>query len=302
MAGDWISMRTNLATDPRVVRMAARLKITRTAVAGAFWALWSAASEHGEGGRIPNADADTIDALTETPGFSDAAVAVKWLEFDDAGAICPRWSEHNDGASAKVRARERDKKRRQRTKNRRFGNLSPSCPDLSPGQTGTSGGQAGDRPGTCTGQVSHTDIDTDIDIDKKKNQEGGAASQKAASKLTQAEAKEHPTPMGWSPDTRAAWEAWLESRYATGKPMTKRAIDMALAKLGEWPPPKVLAALRDAAVGGWQGIYEPKASGKGSDVRGNRKHEVVGDGDESIDIPIYRQTPPGGVPHQAPGY
>lgn len=136
---------------------------------------------------------------------------------------------------------------------------------------------------------------------KTKTKEAGSGS--AAPKgMTIAEAKEHPTPMGWSPDTRAAWEAWVESRYANGKPMTKRALDMALAKLGEWPPPKVLAALRDAAVGGWQGIYEPKANGKGSDVRGTRKHEVVGDGDENIDIPIYRQTPPGGVPRAASGY
>ncbi len=279
--------------------MAARLKMTRTAVVGAFWALWSAASEHGEDGRIPDADADTIDYLTETPGFAAAAVAAKWLEFDDLGAVCPRWSEHNNGSSAKVRARERDKKRKQRTQYLRRG-LSPTCPPNVPGTNG-------DKQGTGAGHVDHTDTDTDIDTDKPKDiakppeaanaAKGGKAGVKH---LSAQDAKAYALPMHWPTEVREAFVSFIESRYAAGKRCTPKALDLLIRAVENMPPAARLASVNQSIANGYQGIFPAKTTGKGNDVRGTRRNEVVGDSDEHIDIPIYRADASGRVSRQAP--
>lgn len=99
----WIKMRTELARDGRVVRMAARLKASRTTVVGACFILWALADEITTDGLMHGYDGATIDALVDLPGFSSVMVAEDWLRVEDLGVRIPRFGEHN-GATAKARS------------------------------------------------------------------------------------------------------------------------------------------------------------------------------------------------------
>lgn len=113
MAGDWIKMRTNLRTHPKVVRMASALKADRLRVIGGLHAVWCLFDAHSTDGRLDGYSAETLDEDIAWPGFSVAMIAVEWLA-DDGGALStPRFDEHN-GQSAKRRCQEAERKRNER--------------------------------------------------------------------------------------------------------------------------------------------------------------------------------------------
>lgn len=113
MAGDWIKMRTNLDTDPSVVRMASGLKTDRFAIVGRLHRIWAWANEHLTDGQNVPVDSAFLDKLVELSGFADAMRSVGWLSGRD-GALCfPSFERHN-GASAKARALDVERKRRVR--------------------------------------------------------------------------------------------------------------------------------------------------------------------------------------------
>jgi len=113
MAGDWIKMRVDLATSPKVVRMASALCADRLRVIGGLHAVWCLFDVHSTDGQL---DGYTLEALDEMIGFSGFGAAmslVGWLE-DGGDFLCtPRFDEHN-GQSAKRRATETERKREAR--------------------------------------------------------------------------------------------------------------------------------------------------------------------------------------------
>lgn len=113
MAGDWIKMRTNLRTHPKVVRMASALKADRLRVIGGLHAVWCLFDAHSADGRLDGYTEQTLDEDIAWPGFSAAMVAVDWLENDGDSLATPRFDEHN-GQSAKRRAQEAERKRNDR--------------------------------------------------------------------------------------------------------------------------------------------------------------------------------------------
>jgi hypothetical protein len=113
MAGDWIKMRMNLRTHPKVVRMASALKADRFRIVGGLHAVWCLADEHTEDGRLPGYSVPALDDSIGWPGFGAALKAVDWLEENEQGLVIPRFDEHN-GASAKRRAMDSERKRRER--------------------------------------------------------------------------------------------------------------------------------------------------------------------------------------------
>lgn len=117
MAGDWIKMRSALRSSPKVVRIASALKADgcpdRLRVVGALHAVWSLADEHSADGRLDGYTLETLDDLIGWSGFSAALLGVDWLKIDKQGIEVPRFDEHN-GASAKRRAMESERKRRGR--------------------------------------------------------------------------------------------------------------------------------------------------------------------------------------------
>lgn len=110
MAGDWIKMRSNLATSPKVVRIASALKADRLRVIGGLHAVWCLFDTHSDDGTLIGYSPAVLDDLIGWPGFSAAMIAVEWMLEDGENLVVPRFDDHN-GASAKRRAQDADRKR-----------------------------------------------------------------------------------------------------------------------------------------------------------------------------------------------
>jgi hypothetical protein len=106
-------MRMNLRTHPKVVRMASALQADRLRVIGGLHAVWCMADEHTEDGNLPGYSLAALDESISWPGFASAMKAIDWLIESPHGLELPRFDEHN-GASAKRRAQESERKRRDR--------------------------------------------------------------------------------------------------------------------------------------------------------------------------------------------
>lgn len=111
MSGDWIKMSTDLRTHPKVVRISSALRADRFRVIGGLHAVWCLFDAHSEDGSLSGYTLDSLDDLTGWSGFSEAMVGVEWLIVNQPdGLSLPRFDTHN-GASAKRRAQEADRKR-----------------------------------------------------------------------------------------------------------------------------------------------------------------------------------------------
>jgi hypothetical protein len=108
MAGDWIKMRINLDTDPRVIEMASVLETTELHVVGCLWKVWSWADSHTLDGNAIRVTDVTLDRFTGVTGFAVALRKVGWLEGRDGALTFPRFSEHN-GQTAKKRAETKER-------------------------------------------------------------------------------------------------------------------------------------------------------------------------------------------------
>jgi len=105
MAGDWIKMRCDLWTDPRVVRISSALKADKVRTIGALFWLWGIADAHSADGTLPGYTAEVVDSETGIAGFAAELHKVGWLDVSPEGVSIPRFAEHN-GRSAKRRAQD----------------------------------------------------------------------------------------------------------------------------------------------------------------------------------------------------
>jgi len=155
MAQDWIKLRTDLDTDPRVLWITFALKVPDVdLVVGKLWRLWKYADTHTVDGLIRFMTAELLDHIIGLQGFTAALSGVGWLEVVDEGVRIPRFDKHN-GETAKVRANDALRKRNGR---RNHNDASPSS-DTPP--TDTAAGANPQRVGapsaterTPTGQSS----------------------------------------------------------------------------------------------------------------------------------------------------
>ena len=113
MAGDWIKMRTNLDTHPKVIELASILETPEIHIVGALWKVWSWADSHSIDGNAINVTCVTLDRFTGINGFAVALRNVGWLEGRDAALTFPRFAEHN-GQTAKKRAETAERVRKHR--------------------------------------------------------------------------------------------------------------------------------------------------------------------------------------------
>lgn len=113
MAGDWIKMRSDLHTHPKVVRISSALRADRLRVIGGLHAVWCLFDAHAIDGSLDGYTLDTIDDMIGFPGFGAAMASVGWLVIGDECLEAPRFDEHN-GQSAKRRAMETERKRNER--------------------------------------------------------------------------------------------------------------------------------------------------------------------------------------------
>lgn len=149
MAVDWIKMRADLRTHPKVVRIMSALKADPLRVIGGLHAVWCLFDAHSADGILDGYELDTLDTFIGWPGFSAAMVAIGWLERHENGLAAPRFDEHN-GQSAKRRAQESERKRNERKtsahdadkkRSREEKRREDSKPPLSPA--------GGKRPAIC---------------------------------------------------------------------------------------------------------------------------------------------------------
>lgn len=122
----WIKMRGNLAEDPAVIDMAARLGTDEFAVVGRLHTLWAWADAQSRDGHATGVTASWINRKVQRDGFAEVMVAVQWLVIDEAGIRFPNFERHN-GESAKTRALGTNRKQNQRAK----GNVTPDDGDES---------------------------------------------------------------------------------------------------------------------------------------------------------------------------
>jgi len=107
---DWIKMRCDLRTHPKVVRMAGALGADKLRVVGALHAVWSIFDAHSADGILDGYTFKAIDIELGWKGFAQAMSDIGWLvDVDGRGLETPRFEEHN-GQSAKRRAQETARK------------------------------------------------------------------------------------------------------------------------------------------------------------------------------------------------
>jgi hypothetical protein len=121
MAGDWIKMRTDLQTHPKIVRILSALrpqsvgdKSESYRVIGGLHAAWSVFDAHSTDGKLRGYTPDLLDHVIGWPGFARAMEAVGWLTFDGIETLAlPEFEAHN-GQSAKRRAEDQKRKKTSR--------------------------------------------------------------------------------------------------------------------------------------------------------------------------------------------
>lgn len=110
MAGDWIKMRKDLFTHPKVVRMSSALKADTLRTVGGLMSVWCLFDSHTEDGLMDGYTPEVVDHLLHWPGFSAAMMSVGWMAYDqENGLQLPNFHSHN-GKSAKRRAQDADRK------------------------------------------------------------------------------------------------------------------------------------------------------------------------------------------------
>lgn len=116
MAKDWIKMRMDLSSHPKVVRILSATKSDKFRVVGGLHAVWSVFDIHSDKGNLHGYTPDTMDHVIGWQGFSDAMIRVGWLSYDGVETLTmPDFDTHN-GNSAKRRADETERKRKARDK------------------------------------------------------------------------------------------------------------------------------------------------------------------------------------------
>ena len=113
MAGEWIKMRLDLASDPAVVRIRRATGLDADSVVGKLHRLWGWADVHTTDGRAAGLDVDWVDELVGAPGFGAAMIAAGWLEADADSITFTNFDRHN-GRPAKVRALGKTRMKRMR--------------------------------------------------------------------------------------------------------------------------------------------------------------------------------------------
>ena len=256
MAGEWIKFRTDLATDPAVIRLGVVLGLDTFAVLGRLAAVWVWADTHADRhGHVTLVSRECLDSITQCADFGAALVSVGWLESSAAecgGVTFPKFERHM-GKGAKERAQASKRKKSQRERESLFRHAPVP-------------------------KVSRTLRDESVTREEKRREEkkeedktpqppaepGGSASEPEPK--TASERKPKPgaasVPVPAALDTsefRAVWADWLADRRDRRKPVTERAAQQQLANLAAVGPVAAAACVRASIANGWAGLFLEKA-------------------------------------------
>jgi len=116
MAADWIKMRVDLLTHPKVVRILSATRTDKFRVVGGLHAVWSIFDTHSVDGKLKGYTPELLDHVIGWDGFARAMESVGWLTFDGLETLAlPEFDAHN-GQSAKRRAEDQKRKRNGRAR------------------------------------------------------------------------------------------------------------------------------------------------------------------------------------------
>ena len=152
MAGEWIKMRTDLADDPRVQKIADMVGVRDVdLVVGKLHRLWSYADQYTTDGTMRHMTTAILDRRFGLKGLGAALVSVGWMVVldDEQGIVIPNFDDHN-GASAKRRAME---SRRKMTARRADSRVQDG---------GKVSAADADNNGTRRGRFAHLDVASDL--------------------------------------------------------------------------------------------------------------------------------------------
>lgn len=227
MAGDWIKMRGNLWDDPRVARLVDMTDSSEAAVVGGLYWLWATADQHTQDGFMPGLSLRQIDRKTGVQGLGKALCEICWLSETEAGVCLNNFEEHN-GQSAKRRCVDAQRKATVRT-------VSASDAD----KTQTSEGQKTPNIGARERE------------EKRREEKEEDRGEKTAPRKRIAP---FPVPEWINREHWDAWHSCSKRRNATDKQK-----QLAVDKLTAWKEEGIdyAAALENAAIGGWQGLFKP---------------------------------------------
>jgi len=113
MAGDWIKMRCDLRSHPKVVTLSSRIQRDIFATIGGLHSVWCVFDAHSDDGTLHGYTLEMMDSIAGFPGLSAGMVSVGWLVQDGEKLTCPRFDSHNS-KSAKKRCETTERKRRER--------------------------------------------------------------------------------------------------------------------------------------------------------------------------------------------
>ena len=136
MAGDWIKMRIDLQSHPKIVRILSAMRphdvgtvTDKFRVIGGLHAVWTVFDVHSEDGVLHGYTPEILDHIIGWCGFSAAMMSVGWLEAGPGEVLkMPEFQEHN-GKSAKRRAEDQKRKRESRSSPQSVRNLSAHSAD-----------------------------------------------------------------------------------------------------------------------------------------------------------------------------
>ena len=249
MSGSWIKMRTSLATDPHVVRIASALdadtcppNVRELLVVGALHKTWALADEHTEDGFLPGYTPEVLDRLVGIQGWSEALEAVGWLVVTPDGIAIPHFESHN-GASAKRRAKEAARKRAVR---------KASAPDADRKRTREE--ERREEKSVCESARAREDTHTPSALQETQIR----AAEVAAGFPALAE----------SPEVVRAFQRWLRERVESGAQAPGRGqLEAWFGLVAEYHPAVAVKTLEDALAGGWKTIRREQFEERGAGVR-----------------------------------
>ena len=118
---NWIKVRSNLRTSPKVVIVASQLSVTPIPALGAICTAWMLADEHAdEHGLLKDIDLLTLDAMIGIDGLGEAMAKVGWVKETGKGVQFVDYEKHN-GSTAKSRARDQQRKQSSRSRPKKTG-------------------------------------------------------------------------------------------------------------------------------------------------------------------------------------
>lgn len=302
MAGDWIKWVKGLTRRREVVQMSFTLKADPRLIAAICMEVWEWVDGETTDGHLPGCGLDYLDSIARLQGFGAAMAKAGWVSVGDDGITIPNFDRHN-GASAKRRAAASESMRKRRATQEMGEEPTPEEGD----KPSTSAQQMLRASATPSSLLSSSSLSSSVSSSSSSS--SGSSSPKSKpkkpqhTKLTEDDALAIPTPMHWPPELRAAWVSFVEMRYSINAPVTPNAVGLLIAELEKYPAEKRVDVANQSTRNSWRDFFPLKEQSNGrksSDVRGTRRNEVVGDGDERIEIPIYRANASGWVSRETP--